>query len=231
MGGIFRPFPGLHAPAAPAFGLFPNVVCVVPNADGNATIEVIGKGQFNVDAEFMDEHIFRRIDIVGSPLSGTTGGNPGTGVGRRAVRPRRRRPPRRRLPTPPSLGGSGQGHAGYATAGRIQARLISAKLITTKSGRKLALRIKSAKKVAKVRIVLKNRKGKVLGTAVRTVRTNRVVMVPNLRIVRGGSSDQRLGPELETGRSSKVEGPPPGGPSIVSEALPDVSVVSADTLH
>ena len=64
---------------------------------------------------------------------------------------------------------------------------MSARLVETKSGRKLALRIKSTAKTAKVRIVLKTRGGKKLATAVRTVRTNRVVMVPNLRIVRGAS--------------------------------------------
>ena len=172
--------PDLLPPPGGSVG--PAVACEYTDDDGVAEIEVIGKGQFNVVAEFVDENIFRRFDIAGSPLSGSTGGNPGTGVGGAGGTPT----PPPGSSTPPSLGGTGAVNQPTAKPA-VQARVMSARLVETKSGRKLALRIKSTAKTAKVRIVLKTRGGKTLATAVRTVRTNRVVMVPNLRIVRGAA--------------------------------------------
>lgn len=179
------PFSGTTVPD-PRGGTGPAVICLVTNADGKAVVEVVGKGQFNVVADFVQEGIFRRFDIAGSPLSGTTGGNPGTGnVGGTGGTPT---PPPAASPppaaTPPSLGNTGSVNKPTAQPA-VRAKLMSARIIQTKSGRKLSLRLKSAKPTAKVRIVLKARNGKVLAAAVRTVRTNRVVNVPNLRIARG----------------------------------------------
>jgi hypothetical protein len=171
--------PDLLPPPGGSVG--PAVACEYTDDDGVAEIEVVGKGQFNVVAEFVDENIFRRFDIAGSPLSGSTGGNPGTGaVGGTGGSPT---PPA----TAPALGNNPNINPPTVNKPAVQARVMSARLVETKSGRKLALRIKSTAKTAKVRIVLKTRSGKKLATVVRTVRTNRVVMVPNLRIVRGAA--------------------------------------------
>ena len=186
-------FPDSDPPLLPPPGgsVGPAVACEYTDSDGVAEIEVIGKGQFNVVAEFVDENIFRRFDIAGSPLSGTTGGNPGTGAvggtgGTPTTPPAPPASPPPAASTPPSLGGTGTVKPS-APRPSVQAKVVSARLVVTKTGRKLLLRVKSAKGTAKVRIVLRARNGKVLATAVRTVRANRVVTVPNLRIARGAA--------------------------------------------
>jgi hypothetical protein len=48
--------------------------------------------------------------------------------------------------------------------------------------RSLLIRVKSPKKVARIQLKLIGPRGKVLGTVIRTVKTNRTVRVPNLRV-------------------------------------------------
>ena len=63
-----------------------------------------------------------------------------------------------------------------------KAAVVSVQLVLTKQGRVLMVKVRSAKKTAKIQIRLVNAKGKVISVLVRTVKTNKRVAVPNLRI-------------------------------------------------
>lgn len=86
--------------------------------------------------------------------------------------------------TPPSLGGTGAVEKPTARPS-VQARVVSSRIVVTKTGRRLSLRVQSARRTATLRIVLRARNGRVLENVVRTVRTNRSVIVPNLSVTRG----------------------------------------------
>jgi hypothetical protein len=60
----------------------------------------------------------------------------------------------------------------------------SVQLVLTKNGRVLMVKIHSLKKTAKIKISLINAKGKVITVVIRTVRTNKLVQVSNLRLAK-----------------------------------------------
>jgi hypothetical protein len=62
--------------------------------------------------------------------------------------------------------------------------VVSVQLVLTKNGRVLMVKIHSLKKTAKIQIRLINAKGKVITVVLRTVRTNKLVQVPNLRVAK-----------------------------------------------
>jgi len=162
----------------------PAAICVRLNAQGQAQLEVFGKGTLNLIAEFVDEGIVRVNQFAAMPLApgtGSTGpaGNTGTTTPTPA-------PTGGTLSqgnaTSPSLNGATGVTAPKTVRPSITSSVLSARIVETKAGRKLVVRIKSTKATAKLRIVLKASNGRVIATAVRTVRTNRVATVPSLRI-------------------------------------------------
>jgi hypothetical protein len=64
----------------------------------------------------------------------------------------------------------------------VVAKVVSAQLLVKKSTRYLQLRVKSPLAKAKVRIVLIGKNGKVSRVVLRTIATNRLVIVPNLKL-------------------------------------------------
>lgn len=95
-------------------------------------------------------------------------------------------PPPPPASTPPSLGGTGTVNPPTSRPA-VQAKVVATRIIGTKSGRRVAVRVTSTKSTAKIRIVLKARNGRVIANVVRSVRTNRLATVPNLRVVRGAA--------------------------------------------
>lgn len=69
-----------------------------------------------------------------------------------------------------------------ATKAKAVAKVVAAQLLVQKGNRYLQLRVKSPLKTAKVRIVLIGKNGKVSRVVIRTVATNRMVIVPNLKL-------------------------------------------------
>lgn len=85
--------------------------------------------------------------------------------------------------TPPSLGGTGTVTPSTPRPS-VQAKVVATRIISTKSGRRVSIRVRSSSATAKVRVVLRARNGRVVANVIRSVRTNRLVTVPNLRVAR-----------------------------------------------
>ena len=64
----------------------------------------------------------------------------------------------------------------------VAAKVVAAQLLVKKGNRYLQLRVKSPLAKAKVRIVLIGKNGKVSRIVLRTIATNRMVLVPNLKL-------------------------------------------------
>ena len=64
----------------------------------------------------------------------------------------------------------------------VAAKVVSAQLLIQKGSRYLQLRVKSPLAKAKVRIVLIGKNGKTSRIVLRTIATNRMVVVPNLKL-------------------------------------------------
>ena len=64
----------------------------------------------------------------------------------------------------------------------VAAKVVSAQLLIQKGNRYLQLRVKSPLAKAKVRIVLIGKNGKTSRIVLRTIATNRMVVVPNLKL-------------------------------------------------
>ena len=64
----------------------------------------------------------------------------------------------------------------------VAAKVVSAQLLIQKGDRYLQLRVKSPLAKAKVRIVLIGKNGKTSRIVLRTIATNRMVVVPNLKL-------------------------------------------------
>ena len=178
-------------------------LCLFTDENGQASVEVFGKGPSNVIVEFVDEGIIRFATFTfAQPPTGGTGGTAAGGS-----------------TTPPSgsatTGGAlPQGAVPGAPAQQVKSIIeqakqdaspaanapAAAKAAAAKKARKARLafarvemnplkrthryvvvRVNGAAKTAKVQIALV-RNGKVVRRVVRTVRTNRVVRVPNLKL-------------------------------------------------
>ena len=153
------------------------VLCELTNDSGQASIEIFGKGDLNVIAFFVDEGLLRFIQL--SPP--TTVSVPGPSTGTQTVVTSTQAPTNSQIV---SVGGKTVPTQKGTPAAQKKAQLLSARLVYSKSGRKLVVRVKSTKAKAKIRVVMRGLRGKTIATAVRTVRTNRAVQVPNLKIVR-----------------------------------------------
>jgi len=170
------PAPGFTAVPPPAGLAGAAIVCVETNGSGQASVEIFGKGALNVIANFTEEGLLRFISLAGQSTApgGTSPANPPAAATQPATSTT--------APTTAqvvSLGGSTVPSKPKAAQ---RPTLLSARLVYTKSGRKLVVRIRSTKATAKLRIVLRGAKGRTVATAIRSVRTNRAVTVPKLRI-------------------------------------------------
>ncbi len=163
----------------------PNGYCVylsggTATAPASVSVETdatrIGE-KIDVVARFTDEHLIRDTCItvgqspsVAGPCSGivATGTvGPGTGPG---TGPN----------TQPGQNGITSLRPGSSKAKAASVSLV--RLVVTPRGRVLKVRIASASKTAKIQVRLINARGKVITIAVRTVKTNKLVLVPNLRV-------------------------------------------------
>jgi hypothetical protein len=173
------PFPQGTPTVADPRGALPPRLCLVLNASGQAQVEVFGKDAFNVIVDFTEQQILRFISLGGPATQPGTGTNPAP-------------PPATGTGGTGGTGGAGAGQGGTstvislggnvkptkATAGK---RLTVARIVYKKNARVLMVRVNSTAKTARVRVVMRAGR-KVVATAVRTVRTNRLTQVPNLKV-------------------------------------------------
>jgi hypothetical protein len=168
-----------------------------PTIDDTFAIEtflVIGRGSVRVIADFRDERLEFGVTVTIPPPAGTTGASVGQVL------------PVQQMLTPPPIvvtpggavvtTGTGQSGGGVTTptTGRPplvtpvltkRASLVFVRIVKPmKQGavRSVVLRVSSPKKTAQLQIKLIGKRGKVLGTLIRKVKTNRTVKVPNLRL-------------------------------------------------
>jgi hypothetical protein len=168
----------------------PATVCVVTNAQGQASVEIFGKGDLNVIAFFVQEGLLRFVTLTptGTPptvpitVPGGTPGQPPAG----STQPVTSTAAPTQAQVVSLLGNTQPTQPQTSTPGNQQAakaQLRSARLVYTRAGRKLVVRVNSPDRTARIRIVMRG-KGRTIATAVRTVRTNRAVTVSGLRIAR-----------------------------------------------
>ena len=163
------------------------------------TFLIIGRGSVRVIADFRDERLEFGVTVTIPPAAGTTGASVGTPL-----------PPGQQLTpvVPRPIAGPG-GVALVPTGGpqgnptvnapvnkqvlkpallRAKASLMFVRIVKPlKLGghRYVVVRVKSTQKNARVQIKLIGKRGKVLGTMLRKVKTNRTIRVPNLRLPKG----------------------------------------------
>jgi len=188
---VIFPFP-LTAPAE-RLGDF--TLCVRTNANGQAQVEILGKcGTGNVFALFQDEGILRVFTFTfGCPTGTITTTTLGTTT---------------TTPTPGSPAPSGvisvpgappaviqQVVATNRATGTVAVKptavspkatvtvvRIEKQLFAKQTARYVMVRVNSKAKTARVQVTLVTRNGKVLTTVTRSVPTNRLVRVPNLKL-------------------------------------------------
>jgi hypothetical protein len=138
------------------------------------------------DAELLDRFPFLALPADGrNYVSGTkqtphqTPANP-LGAGGGTTTP----PPA--TSTPPSLGGTGT-VTPPASRPAIRAKVVATKIVRTKAGRRVAVRVNGSGSTARIRIVLRASNGRLVANVIRSVRTNRLVTVPNLRVARAAA--------------------------------------------
>ncbi len=179
-----RPFP-LGTPGV-VEGL--HRLCVFTNAQGQASIEVFGKCvQGNVIVEFVDEGIIRFATFTFGCPPGAPGGtqagaaaangvNPGTlvpGVSTQATQ---------QAIQQAQVTAAAAKKAAKAKKATLAFARIQKKPFARSSQRYIVLRVNGTAKTARVQITLVATNGRVIGKVKRTVRTNRVVKVPNLKL-------------------------------------------------
>jgi hypothetical protein len=163
------------------------------------TFLIIGRGSVRVVADFRDERLEFGVTVTIPAPAGTPGGTTGASIGQLLTADRMLTPPV--VPTPiPGPGGVGvvptNTNSGSTTQPnnrtlvtptlrKAKASLVFVRIVKPmRQGavRSVFLRVKSSKKTAQLQIKLIGKRGKVLGTVVRKVKTNRTVKVPNLRL-------------------------------------------------
>jgi hypothetical protein len=141
----------------------------------------------NIVAYFADEKLFRSVCItVGQPTSvpGNCNGVGGGGTTTSGTTAGTTGPPP--PPPPPPPPGTTTGVSSHKKiqrgTGKAQSSVASARIAYSRSGRVLIVKINSIYKTAKIQIRLVDAKGHVIGTVVRTVKTNKSVQVSNLKL-------------------------------------------------
>jgi hypothetical protein len=164
----------------------------IDDSYGIETFLVVGTGPVTIIADFVDERLEFEVSTTIPPSPGTVGAQVGTPV------------PSSRHITPVPVPGAGLFVAPNGTTqtnnNATQNRQLTLPVLKPKKAakaslvfvrivkplrqgamRSVVLRVKSSKKVARVQLQLIKR-GKVMGTVIRKVKTNRTVRVPNLRV-------------------------------------------------
>jgi hypothetical protein len=158
------------------------------------TFLIIGRGSVRVIADFRDEHLEFGLTVSIPP--GTPGGTTGATVGQPlgidqqltpVTRPAASTGVANSAPTVNGAAASGGTTPNVAkpTAAKRRATLAFVRIVKPLGQgavRKLVLRVNSTRGSEKVQIKLIGKRGKVLGTVLRKVKTNRAVSVPNLRL-------------------------------------------------
>ncbi|MFN2469988.1 MAG: hypothetical protein ABR583_03175, partial [Gaiellaceae bacterium] len=166
-------------------------LCVYTDENGQASVEVFGKCiQGNVIAEFVDEGIIRFATFTFACPPGASGGTEagGTSTGGSSAIPANV-PASQITPGVPSE----QTQKIIEKVSKPSAKAPKAKAATLafarvdtnpfkRTDRYVVVRVNGKAKTARLQITLVGRNGKVLGKVVRTVPTNRVARVPNLKL-------------------------------------------------
>jgi hypothetical protein len=146
----------------------------------------------NVSAHFLGEKLWRDACIVvGQPASvpGPCGGTGGTTTGGTTTGGTTTGGTTTGGTTTGGLpGGSITSLRPGAQKAKVRASVASVQLVATPRGRVLKVRIFSASKTARIQIRLINAKGRVIAIVTRTVKTNKLVLVPNLRVAKNVKS-------------------------------------------
>jgi hypothetical protein len=194
---VIFPFPiTAHAERLGDFTL-----CVWTDANGQAQVEIIGKcGTGNVFAVFVDEGILRVFGpfTFGCPTGGgggggtttttTTVGAPGSAApaGVVSVPAAPNSVTQQIVATARANGGTAAGTAVKPAAANPKARLavvrIQKKLFAKQTARYVLVRVNGTAKTARVQVTLVKRNGKTLSKVTRSVPTNKLVRVPNLKL-------------------------------------------------
>jgi len=145
--------------------------------------------QIDVAAHFKDEHLVRDTCIItGQPVSlpgpcPGTGGGVGASTGSTGSTGSSTGSTGSTGSSTGSTGSTGGVSSLHKTNKATKASSVqSVQVVVTKHGRVLMVKIHSINKTAKIQIRLINAKGKVVTVVVRTVKTNKRVQVPNIRI-------------------------------------------------
>jgi hypothetical protein len=175
--------------------LFPTI----DDSYATETFLIIGRGSVRVIADFRDERLEFGVTVTIPPAAGTTGAS----VGQPLPTHQQLTPVLRPVAGPggvslvPTGGSQSNPTVNKAPATqqvlkpavlKARASLMFVRIVKPlKLGgvRYVVLRVKSSQKNARVQIKLIGKRGKVLGTMVRKVKTNRTVRVPNLRLPKG----------------------------------------------
>jgi len=164
-------------------GALPPRLCLRLNAQGQAQFEVQAKDNANVIVEFVQERLFRIFRWTAlSSNPAVSGVTPATTTSTQA--PTQAEIISLGASTTPVRPSTGNQPSTTDPAKVAKPTVVSARLKATKKGRALVVRVNSTKAKSKIRIQLRNKKGQTVASAVRTVRTNRSVTVPNLRIAK-----------------------------------------------
>jgi hypothetical protein len=170
-----------------------------PTIDDSYAIEtflIIGRGSIRVIADFRDEFLEFPADVTIPPAPGTTGASVGTPLPlNQQLTPVVPRPvtgpggvalvPTVGPPSNPTVNAPVNKQVLKPAVLRAKASLAFVRIVKPlKLGgvRYVVLRVKSTQKNSRVQIKLIGKRGKVLGTMLRKVKTNRTFRVPNLRL-------------------------------------------------
>jgi hypothetical protein len=157
------------------------------------TLATLQGTQLDISANFTGENLLRdACVVVGSASStdgpcGATGGGGGTTTSGSTGGTTTSGSTGGTTTSGTTTSGSTGGNAAVVTYGKINkathtARLAKVQLVLARHGRVLFVKVLSAKKMAKIHVVLVNSKHHVIKRVVRTVKTNKRVKVTHLRI-------------------------------------------------
>jgi hypothetical protein len=177
-------------------GTAANFITGAPGSPAIATVEtpatLVGS-QIDIQAAFVDEHLLRDTCITvgvspsapgpcGAVGGGTTGGVGGGGTTTSGTTTSGTTTSGTTTGTTSGGGITSHGGITKAPAAKKKATVAAVQLVRTANGRYLMVKIASPGKTAKIQIRLINAKGKVISVVIRTVKTNKLVRVPNLRV-------------------------------------------------
>jgi len=173
--------------------------CVVTNSQGNAAVELFDSNPNSVDvvAEYVQEGLLRHVDVnFGTPASSGGTSPAGTPVGTTTSSAPTATNSGTSAPTSSQLAAVRGSDAGPTTASAVvvksakfKTRVVMGQILRrTGKPSRIEVGVASTKKTAHIRVVLRNKKGKVLRSVTRTIKTNRLVLISHLKVPRGTHS-------------------------------------------